>query len=52
MSISENDGERLPYVQRFGKPEELKGPAIFLASSASDYMSGVILPVDGGYLVR
>ena len=43
--------KRIP-LQRFGKPEELKGPAIFLASSASDYMRGVILPVDGGYLVR
>ena len=43
--------KRIP-LQRFGKHEEWKGPAIFLASSASDYMSGVILPVDGGYLVR
>lgn len=43
--------KRIP-LNRFGKPEELKGAAIFLASGASDYMSGVILPVDGGYLVR
>lgn len=33
---------------RWGVPEDLKGPAVFLASSASDYMTGQILYVDGG----
>jgi len=35
---------------RVGQPEELIGPIIFLASSMSSYVNGVILPVDGGYL--
>ena len=42
---------RLP-AKRWGKAADIKGPAIFLASSASDYLAGVILPVDGGYLAR
>ena len=36
----------------WGVPEELMGPAVFLASQASDYVTGVMLPVDGGYLLR
>ena len=35
---------------RVGKLEELAGAAIYLASSASDYMTGQILYIDGGYL--
>ena len=42
---------RLP-AKRWGYPSDFKGPVIFLASAASDYLSGVILPVDGGYLTR
>ncbi len=34
----------------FGELEELAGAAIYLASSASDYMTGQILYIDGGYL--
>ena len=37
-------------LQRFGEGDELKGAVVFLASSASSYVSGIILPVDGGYL--
>ena len=37
---------------RWGEPADLVGPALFLASSASDYLHGVILPVDGGWLSR
>lgn len=33
-------------------PEELMGTVVFLASNASDYITGVTLPVDGGYLLR
>ncbi len=38
-------------MRRIGLPSELAGPAIFLASPAASYITGVILPVDGGYLV-
>jgi len=37
---------------RVGEPEEIVGPALFLASAASSMVTGVILPVDGGYLAR
>jgi 2-dehydro-3-deoxy-D-gluconate 5-dehydrogenase len=42
---------RIP-VGRWGKPEDLVGPLLFLASSASDYVTGDILPVDGGWMGR
>jgi len=37
---------------RVGEPEEMVGPALFLASDASSMVTGVILPVDGGFLAR
>lgn len=37
---------------RWGTPEDFKGPAVFLASKASDYMNGSILTVDGGWMGR
>ena len=37
---------------RWGKPEELGGAAIFLASSASDFVAGETIRVDGGYAIR
>lgn len=40
---------RLP-MERLGKPEEIIGPVLFLASPASDYINGISLPVDGGFL--
>ncbi|MDO5350630.1 MAG: SDR family oxidoreductase [Lachnospiraceae bacterium] len=42
---------RIP-AGRWGLPEDLKGPVLFLASSASDYLNGVTIPVDGGYLTK
>jgi len=39
-------------LKRWGEPKDLVGALIFLSSSASDYISGVVLPVDGGYLAR
>lgn len=43
--------ERIP-AGRWGDPEDLAGAAVFLASSASDYVQGITLPVDGGWLAR
>lgn len=37
-------------MRRPGEPEELAGPVVFLASSLASYITGVMLPVDGGYL--
>ena len=53
------DGSRHPFdafivaktpAERWGTPEDLKGPAVFLASPASDFVNGHILYVDGGIL--
>ncbi|MFA9397000.1 MAG: SDR family oxidoreductase [Clostridiaceae bacterium] len=43
--------ERIP-AKRWGTADDMKGPCVFLASSASDYLNGAIIPVDGGYLVK
>jgi NAD(P)-dependent dehydrogenase (short-subunit alcohol dehydrogenase family) len=40
--------ERTP-MGRWGEPEELVGPVLFLASEAACFVTGVVLPVDGGY---
>ncbi len=42
---------RIP-LDRWGTPDDLKGAVVFLSSRASDYVSGCILPVDGGWLSR
>jgi 2-deoxy-D-gluconate 3-dehydrogenase len=42
---------RIP-AGRWGKPEDMKGIVVFLASKASDYLNGTVIPVDGGYLGR
>ncbi len=36
-------------ARRFGQPEDMAGAAVFLASAASNFVTGVVLPVDGGY---
>lgn len=36
---------------RWGTPEDVAGPVLFLASAAARFVTGVVLPVDGGYLV-
>ncbi len=43
--------ERIP-AGRWGKPSDLAGAAVFLSSSASDYVHGTVIPVDGGWLAR
>jgi 2-deoxy-D-gluconate 3-dehydrogenase len=42
---------RIP-AGRWGDPKDLGGAAVFLASSAANYVQGVVLPVDGGWLAR
>lgn len=42
---------RIP-AGRWGEPQDLMGPVVFLASSASDYVNGYTLAVDGGWLAR
>jgi 2-dehydro-3-deoxy-D-gluconate 5-dehydrogenase len=42
---------RIP-AGRWGQPHELAGAAVFLASRAADYIHGVVLPVDGGWMAR
>lgn len=56
-SITEDPEKRKPMdmripIGRWGVPEDFAGSAVFLASSASDYITGIMLPVDGGYTVR
>jgi len=43
--------DRIP-AGRWGTPADLQGPVVFLASSASDYINGHTLAVDGGWLAR
>jgi len=43
--------DRIP-AGRWGLPEDLKGTVVFLASPASNYLYGAIIPVDGGWLTR
>lgn len=42
---------RIP-AGRWGRPDDLAGATVFLASAASDYVHGVVLPVDGGWMAR
>jgi 2-deoxy-D-gluconate 3-dehydrogenase len=43
--------DRIP-AARWGEPADFKGPAVFLASPASDYMNGHVMVVDGGWMAR
>lgn len=56
--VLREDAQRGPEITsripagRWGDPEDLVGPAVFLASSASDYVNGHLLVVDGGWMAR
>ncbi|MBP3803653.1 MAG: SDR family oxidoreductase [Oribacterium sp.] len=56
--MKENNPERYEQItaripaNRWGTGDDMKGTCIFLASHASDYLGGAIIPVDGGYLVK
>lgn len=43
--------ERIP-AGRWGRPEDLAGATVFLASDAASYLHGTVIPVDGGWLAR
>jgi 2-deoxy-D-gluconate 3-dehydrogenase len=43
--------ERIP-AGRWGEPEDIAGAAVFLASPASDYVTGEVLVIDGGWMAR
>jgi 2-deoxy-D-gluconate 3-dehydrogenase len=47
--IGKTQAMRIP-AGRWGKPDDLSGATVFLASPASDYINGIVIPVDGGYL--
>ena len=53
MDLERHDliSRRIP-AGRWGQPEELQGAAVFLASPGSDYVTGAVLTVDGGYSVK
>ena len=51
QSRSDSILDRIP-AGRWGTADDVKGPAVFLASAASDYLNGHILNVDGGWLAR
>lgn len=53
-----NDKERFEHITsripvgRWGTPDDMKGLVVFLCSEASEYITGAIIPVDGGYMVK
>lgn len=50
-SLHEHVLNRTP-MDRWGNPDDMRGIAVFLASSASDFVTGTAIPVDGGYSVN
>jgi len=49
--LEKRDTERTP-AGRWGDPDDLGGIAVFLASEASNYITGTAIPVDGGYSIN
>lgn len=57
MAVRENETRNAEIISRipkgrWGAAEDFKGPAVFLASDASAYVTGTMLPVDGGFLAK
>ena len=50
LHVSQTILDRTP-MQRWGRPEEITGPVLFLCSPSAAFVTGVILPVDGGYSI-
>lgn len=50
--VMHDERARRTVLKRWGKPDELVGPVAFLCSSSSSYITGLDLPVDGGWLVQ
>jgi 2-deoxy-D-gluconate 3-dehydrogenase len=48
---NEEISARIP-AARWGTPDDVVGPVVFLASGAADYVNGAVIPVDGGWLAR
>jgi 2-dehydro-3-deoxy-D-gluconate 5-dehydrogenase len=48
---SQEISARIP-AARWGAPDDVAGPVVFLASAAADYVNGAVIPVDGGWLAR
>lgn len=56
--VVHNDADRFASITsriplgRWGQPDDLTGTAVFLSAPASDYITGVVMPVDGGFLAN
>ena len=44
--------QKLKHTHRFGEPEEVADLALFLVSDEAAFMSGAIVPIDGGFTIR
>ena len=51
VDMTRQADNRIP-AGRWGEPDDLQGPLVFLASAASDYVTGYTIAVDGGWLAR